>query len=179
MGHAQWTLHFSHQLLQGRLTLGFGEGSWQTQASSSGRPAANSWAVSGAPVRNSCLFLLDVGFVPGLWDAVMSNAQPPSCSLEVLRTEREVTVSGFPGSAHPVLPGPRDSMGGTCRPRFTRLHLAAWGRVSSHVWNRRAPIVPWGLSTVDLVLSPVPPWYLGPMGTSLTDAGELGGVRYL
>lgn len=97
VGHAQWTLHFSHQLLQGRLTLGFGEGSWQTQASSSGRPAANSWAVSGAPVRNSCLFLLDVGFVPGLWDAVMSNAQPPSCSLEVLRTEREVTVSGFLG----------------------------------------------------------------------------------
>ena len=44
-----------------------------------------------------CLFLLDVGFVPGLWDAVMSNAQPPSCSLEVLRMEREVTVSGFLG----------------------------------------------------------------------------------
>lgn len=97
VGNAQWTLHFSHQLLQGHLTLGFGERSWQTQASSSGRPAANSWAVSGAPVRNSCLFLLDVGFVPGLWDAVFSNAQPPSCSLEVLRMEREVTMSGFLG----------------------------------------------------------------------------------
>lgn len=47
VGNAQWTLHFSHQLLQGRLTLGFGEGSWQTQASSSGRREANSWAVSG------------------------------------------------------------------------------------------------------------------------------------
>lgn len=36
-------------------------------------------------------------FVPGLWDAVFSNAQSPSCSLDVLRMEREVTVSGFLG----------------------------------------------------------------------------------
>ena len=79
----------------------------------------------------------------------------------------------------PCASGATGQHGGDMPSPLHPLHLAAWGRVSSHVWNRRAPIVPWGLSTVDLVLSPVPPWYLGPMGTSLTDAGELGGVRYL
>ena len=97
VGNAQWPFYFSNQPLQGRLTLGVGERSWQTQASISSRPEADSWAGSEAPVRNSCLFLLDVGFVPGLWNAVSSNAQSFSCSLVVLRMEREVTVSGFLG----------------------------------------------------------------------------------
>lgn len=99
VGNAQWPLYVSNQPLQGLLTLGVGEGSWRTQASSSSRPEANSWAVSEAPVRNSCLFLLDVGFVPGLWDAVFSKpaSQSFSCSLEVLRMEREVTMSEFLG----------------------------------------------------------------------------------
>ena len=88
VGNVEWTLRSSCQLPQGLLTPGIGEGSWHTQASSSGRPEANSWAVSGAPLRNSCLILLDVGFVLGLWDALFSNAQSLSCSLEVLRLER-------------------------------------------------------------------------------------------
>lgn len=95
VGNVEWTLCSSRQLPQGLLTPGIGDGSWHIQASSSGKPEANSWAVSGAPLRNSCLILLDVGFVPGLWDALFSNVQSLSCSLEVLRLEREATVSGF------------------------------------------------------------------------------------
>lgn len=39
--------------------------------------------MSGAPLRKSCLFLLEGGFVSSLWDAVFSIAQSLSC-LEVL-----------------------------------------------------------------------------------------------
>lgn len=70
-------------------------------------------------------------------------------------------------SAHAVLPGPRsrcvcgleqagEGVGrawGDMLSRFTRLHSAARGRESGRVWRDR-PIVPWGLSTVDLVLGP-------------------------
>lgn len=55
----------------------------QTQPSSSGRPETRSKTVSGAPLRRSCLFLLEGGFVSSLWDAVFSIAQSLSC-LEVL-----------------------------------------------------------------------------------------------
>lgn len=76
VGNAEWALSSSHQLPQGFLTPGLGEGHLQPLAVSSGGPETKSRAVTDASLRNCCLFLLDTVLVPGRWDAVFIMPSP-------------------------------------------------------------------------------------------------------